>query len=363
MRIAIDGRAFSSPAGGVRRYVSELVRALLAFEPAPEIVVCGAEADAIVPEGTDRVEAAWSPRGNAGWSAVGLPLTLRRARFDVFHAPAYTAPLWGARPLVVTLHDVSYARHPEWYPHANDPMRRAFYRTSARRADRVMTDSTFSRREIEAAYGLRADRIDVVPLAASAIFTASPDVPREPFVLHVGDLHERRNLPMLLDAVIDLRRSQPAAAGCRLVLAGTDRGVLAQLTAAASKAGVPDALEYAGTPSDEALRDLYRRASVFAYPSRYEGFGLPVLEAMACGAPVVASSAGSVPEVTGDAAPCIDPDDARAWREAIVALIANPARRAMASGASLRRAAVFSWAETARLTLRAYERTVADRRR
>ena len=142
----------------------------------------------------------------------------------------------------------------------------------------------------------------MVPLAASAIFTASPDVPREPFVLHVGDLHERRNLPMLLDAVIDLRRSQPAAAGCRLVLAGTDRGVLAQLTAAASKAGVPDALEYAGTPSDEALRDLYRRASVFAYPSRYEGFGLPVLEAMACGAPVVASSAGSVPEVTGGGA-------------------------------------------------------------
>jgi len=358
MRLAIDGRAFSSPAGGVRRYVSELVRALLALEPAPDIVVCGAGVDAIVPDGTDRVEAAWSPPSNAGWAAVGLPLTLRRARFDVFHAPAYTAPLWGARPLVVTLHDVSYARHPEWYPHANDPMRRAFYRASARRANRVITDSSFSRREIEAAYGLRADRIDVVPLAASAIFTASPDVPREPFVLHVGDLHTRRNLPMLLDAVIDLRRSQPGAAGCRLVLAGTDRGLLAPLTAAAAKAGAPDALEYAGTPSDEALRDLYRRASVFAYPSRYEGFGLPVLEAMACGAPVVATSAGAVPEVTGDAAPCIDPDDARAWRDALVALITSPARRAMASDASVRRAAVFSWAETARLTRDTYARVV-----
>jgi alpha-1,3-rhamnosyl/mannosyltransferase len=290
----------------------------------------------------------------------GLPLSARRVPFDVFHAPAYTAPLWGVRPLVVTIHDVSYARHPEWYPYQRDPIRRAFYRASALRADRVLTDSAFSRQEIVAAYGIAAERIDVVPLGVGAQFTPAVWTRRDDFVLHVGDLHPRRNLPMLLDVVMALRRGDPRCASLRLVLAGVDRGVLDGLRRQA--AALPASLEYVGRPSDTALVDLYRRAAVFAYPSRYEGFGLPVLEAMACGAPIIAGRTGAVPEVVGDAGVLIDPEDRAAWQEALQAVLSDPARRARLSGAAVTRACDFTWERTARATLACYQRAVAARR-
>ena len=140
-------------------------------------------------------------------------------RLDVFHAPAYTAPLWGVHPQAVTIHDVSPVRKPEWDAYKNDPARRYFYRRSALAADRVLTDSHFSRTEITAAYGIPADRIDVVPLAAADVFTPGPFDPSklpagvvQPYALHVGDLQIRRNLSTALDAVLALsRRSGPGS--------------------------------------------------------------------------------------------------------------------------------------------------------
>src|SRR5205085_2591276 len=125
----------------------------------------------------------------------------------LIHAPAYTAPFLTRTPVVITIHDVSYERHPEWYPYRRDWLRRAFYRRSARAAVRVLTDSTFSAEEIAAAYSIPPERISVVPLGAAPAFApADPDIPIDlpaglstPFLLHVGDLHERRNLPMLVD--------------------------------------------------------------------------------------------------------------------------------------------------------------------
>jgi glycosyltransferase involved in cell wall biosynthesis len=324
--------------------------------PEVEVTAVGASLPSRLPSGVRRVPGGVSLPTNLGWSLTGLPLGVRHAACDVFHAPAYTAPLWGARPLVVTVHDVSYARHPEWYPYRIDPVRRAFYRASARRADRILTDSLFSRDEIAAAFGIDRDRIDVVPLGVSARFTPDPAVPREPFVLHVGDLHPRRNLAMLLDVVMGLRRTEPACAGLRLVLAGTDRGLLEALTRQAR--GDPGTLLHAGTPDDDQLIGWYRRAAVFAYPSRYEGFGLPPLEAMACGAPVLASTAGSVPEVVGDAACLLPVDDARGWSEAIRAVLANQAYAGELGGRGPARASQFTWQRTALGTVACYHRAV-----
>jgi len=356
LRIAIDGRAFASPAGGVRRYITELTRALTRLDATVELMALGIPDGAACPPEVRRVPAAPSLPTNVGWCLSGLPLTCRRAAFDVFHAPAYTAPLWGTGPLVLTIHDVSYARHPEWYPHARDPLRRAFYRASARHASRLITDSDFSRGEIHAAYGIPHERIDAIPLAAAGVFTPDATVRRGTSVLHVGDLHARRNLPALLDAVLALRRDDPRCAGAVLVLAGRDRGVLASLRAQAAHAGSPAALEYVGTPDDAALVGLYRSAGAFVYPSRYEGFGLPVLEAMACGAPVVASAAGAVPEVVGPAAIVVDPDDARGWVDAMRVLLSRPDLARERGEASLRRAAQFSWSRTAAATLDVYRR-------
>ena len=366
-RIGVDGRAFASPAGGVRRYVSELYGAMADLAPDVDLIAIGAPAEAALPRNATRRAATAFPT-NLGWTAASLPLAVRGAGLDVFHAPAYTAPLWGVHPQAVTIHDVSYERKPEWNAHRNDRFRRAFYRRAARAADRVITDSGFSRSEITAAYGIPPDRIAVVPLAAAGVFTpgvfAAERVPAgvvPPYVLHVGDLHVRRNLRTVLDAVIDLRR-QHAGPGPRprLVCAGVDRGIGAELSSAAAQD--PDALILTGVVPEETLINLYRGALLLAYPSLYEGFGLPVLEAMQCGAPVAIANAGSLPEVAGGAGLVLPPLDVRGWRDAIAAMWQEAGMRGRLRDAGLAQAARFSWARTAGGTLDVLRATAAERR-
>jgi O-antigen biosynthesis alpha-1,3-rhamnosyltransferase len=283
----------------------------------------------------------------------------------VFHAPAYTAPLWGVHPQVLTIHDVSYERRPEWNAYKNDRVRRAFYRRGARAADRIVTDSSFSRDEIVAAYGIAAERIAVVPLAASPFFSpgpfdaaAAPADVRQPYALHVGDLHVRRNLATALAAVLEMRAS---GAPLRLVCAGIDRGTGPALRAAA--AADPDALVLTGAITEAALRNLYRGAALLVYPSLYEGFGLPLLEAMQAGVPVVAAANASLPEVVGDAGVLVAPQDVRAWRDAIAAIWQDAAAQARWRDAGITRAARFSWARTAQETLAVFRRAAAEVRR
>jgi len=281
----------------------------------------------------------------------------------VFHAPSYTAPFAGPRPLVLTIHDVSYQRHPEWYPHRRDPLRRAFYRWSAATANRVITDSSFSKTEIVAAYGLSPDIVDVVPLAAACGFDAGgnsplPDGVASPYVLHVGDLHPRRNLEIAVRAVMALRRRDARYGRLQLVLAGVDRGVgpsLSQVDGGAAR----ESIRLLGAVHDETLGALYRGASALLYPSRYEGFGLPLLEAMACGTPVIAARASSIPEVTGEAAILLDPDDSEAWMCAIRSVLDSDATARRLGEAGRHRASLFSWRRTAEETLMVYERARA----
>ena len=207
-RIGVDGRAFSSPAGGVRRYVWEIYGALPAVAHDVDVIAIGAAPAEPLPPGVTPWPARDFPT-NLGWMALSIPLAVRQARLDVFHAPAYTAPLWGVHPQVVTIHDVSPVRKPEWDAYKNDPARRLFYRRSALAADRVITDSQFSRSEITAAYGIPTDRIDVVPLAAAEVFTPGAFDPAklpagvtQPYALHVGDLQVRRNLTTALQAIL-----------------------------------------------------------------------------------------------------------------------------------------------------------------
>jgi len=362
LRVGLDGRAFSSPAAGVRRYVNGLVPSLRALGVPLDLVVLGGS-PRDVPGGVAHVAEPRHPPTNLGWTLVGLPIAARRARIDLLHAPAYTAPVGIRTPVVVTIHDVSYERHPEWYPYRRDRLRRAFYRASARSAVRVVTDSAFSAAEIHAAYGIARDRIAVVPLGVVPRFASeatAANVPA-PFVLHVGDLHTRRNLPVVLDAVMALRRRGGAAAGLTLALAGVDRGMVADLHARAAAAGASEALAVLGIVSDARLDALYREAAVLVYPSLYEGFGLPVLEAMARGTPVVATRASSVPEVLGDAGVLLEPDDAAGWVASLDAIIGQPERRAALAEAGRTRAAAFTWERTARETYEVYLAALAAR--
>jgi alpha-1,3-rhamnosyl/mannosyltransferase len=320
-----------------------------------------------VPPGLVHIDEPPHPPTNLGWTIVGLPRAAARAGVHLIHAPAYTAPLWSGVPVVLTIHDVSYARHPEWYPYRRDRLRRAFYRRSASGAAQIITDSEFSAGEIRAAYGIAADRITVAPLGVSGDFAppAAGALPHElptgavpPFLLHVGDLHERRNLAVVVDALLEARRHFGILPALSLVLAGVDRGVGEGLCAIARDAGAPEAVRHLGAVEEHQLRMLYRSATALVYPSRYEGFGLPVLEAMASGTPVIGSRAASIPEVLGEAGILVDPEDTRGWTDAIVGVVNDEERRNVMTAAGLARAAEFTWARTARITLGVYRRAV-----
>jgi len=361
LRVGFDGRAFTSPAAGIRRYSTELVCALTSLGEPLEVVALGGDAGAI-PPGIERVPESAHPPTNAGWTLIGLPWTAARARVQVLHAPSYTAPFWAGIPVVLTIHDVSYELHPEWYPYRRDRLRRSFYRRSAKTAARVLTVSAFSASEISRAYGIPLECITVIPLGVHSTFGAGdPNLPLDlpanvvgPFLLHVGDLHERRNLTVVVDALLEARRHFGGAAALSLVLAGIDRGVADGLSAMAAEAGTPDAVVALGPVEERRLRALYRGALALVYPSLYEGFGLPLVEAMASGTPVLASHEASIPEVLGGAGVLLDPRDVSAWREAIIRLVNDEALRNDLRARGLARAATFSWQRTARLTLDAY---------
>lgn len=367
LRIGFDGRALASPAGGVRRYTRELFGALSRVNGL-SVTAIGAPAAVDLPDLVERVSAGASLPTNAGWMLSGLPRAARRAHLDVFHAPSYTAPVGGPRPVVLTIHDVCYERRPDWYPYRRDRLRRAFYRLSARSADRIVTDSEFSRREITAAYDIAPEAIDVVPLAAAPVFRPGPRLPLTcrfagPFVLHVGDLHPRRNLAMLARAVANAAGRATALRDLTLVLVGVDRGSGDELRALATPAGRNSPLiEFVVATDESELLGLYRSAAALVYPSRYEGFGLPLLEAMASGTPVLAANTSSIPEVTGAAAVLLDPDDHDAWSVEIERIFGDEPHRLRLREAGLQRAALFSWDRTARETAQVYRALVSPPR-
>jgi len=343
-----------------------LMPAMLELDEPIELIALGGSKDAL-PRGVAWVAEPSHPPTNAGWSVVGLPWAAAGAGVDLIHAPAYTAPLTARVPTVLTIHDVSYERHPEWYPYRRDWLRRAFYRRSARTAAHVVTDSRFSAAEITAAYGIPADRITVAPLGVSQEFVPNkagtrPELPpgvHPTFLLHVGDLHERRNLGIVVRSLIQARRQEPSLAPLSLVLAGVDRGAATELRSLAAAASMPDLVVCLGAVREDCLIGLYREAAALVYPSRYEGFGLPVLEAMACGTPVIASRAAAIPEVLGDAGILLDPDDASGWTRALMTVLRNGDLRSRLRAAGLARATEFTWPRTARLTLEAYRRVAA----
>ena len=367
LRIGIDGRAFASQAAGVRRYVNGLTRALLALGEPLAVVAIGGRDSSALPPGVGYVAESSHPPTNLGWTLIGLPLAARRAAVDVIHAPAYTAPFWSQVPVVLTIHDVSYELHPQWYPYRRDWARRAFYRRSAHIASHILTVSRFSASEIRLAYRIPPERMTVTPHGVDDTFTPAdlgclgelPTGVRQPYLLHVGDLHERRNLTMLVDAVLAARRDVGGVLpALSLVLAGADRGVGDAVSEIAAGAGAADAVVRLGSVSEERLRTLYRGAIALAYPSLYEGFGLPLVEAMACGTPVIASNTASIPEVLGGAGILVDPADGQAWTNAIVNVVNSEQTRGRLRTAGLRRAAEFTWERTAKLTLGAYRRVL-----
>jgi glycosyltransferase involved in cell wall biosynthesis len=344
--VTIDADVLGRERTGDETYVHNLLRELATLEHGLELAAVTRRPE-LVPDGIRPV--ALHARSQPIRMGSRLPLLLRRLGPELAHFLYVVPPAYRGRA-VVTVQDLSFERHPELM----GPRDRFFFRTfvppSVRRAERVLTGSEWTKSDLVERYTVREDKIVVTPYGVDPVFRPagwSRDAP--PYVLFVGGLEPRKNPVAALEAVA------LADSGLRLVVVGPTKRGRDEVQRAIARLGLQGRVELRGHVTREELAALYRGASCLVFPSRYEGFGLPVLEAMASGTPVVATRASSVPEVAGDAAILVDPGDAAMLAEGIERALADRERLRVAG---LERARSFSWAETARLTLDVYRELV-----
>lgn len=297
-----------------------------------------------------------------------VPSAARRAGAALLHAPHYTLPLFWSGPSVVTIHDLIHLRYPHFYPPGASLYARAVAGSAAKRARVVLADSAFTRDDVVERLGVPAAKVRVVHLAvpeglrapaAGAIeaFRAARALPAG-YVLYVGARKAHKNLELLLRAVA----AMPDATRPPLVLSGEPWAPGDGLATLATTLGVSRLVHFSGdTRDDAALSALYAGAALYAHPALCEGFGLPPLEAMACGTPVLSSDAGSLAEVLGDAAELLPPREPAAWAHAIERLLGDTARRAELVTRGHAQVARYSWTRAADETRAAYREACLER--
>ncbi len=362
MRFAVDAHAIGRNLTGNEVYVRSLLNAFATADPEADILayVTGAKAAQSVPPRFATRQIARNPFVRLGFD---LPRKLREDRPALLHVQ-YTAPLRCPVPTVVTVHDVSFLEHPEYFTWWRATQLRITVARSVRQAARVITISDFARRTVVEAYGVSPDRIQVIPAAANPFFRVSNRARavrrvealtglREPFVLTVGDLQPRKNHIRLIAAFARFIAQNPHSRH-HLVIAGKNTWFSDRIAEAIRNSGISHRIHRIGFVSDENLLELYNACDCFAFPSLYEGFGLPILEAMACGRAVVCSNRASIPEVAGEAGIPFNPADELAIAHALESVLLNPDRRARMERLGLHRAAQFTWRKAAEETLELY---------
>jgi glycosyltransferase involved in cell wall biosynthesis len=370
MRIGIDGFPLVAPRTGIGHYTFELARALAHMAPADYFELISPSASiSSLPEEPD---SGWPPNLlavspqstllNRRWWALGLPLYLRRAKLDIFHGTNYEAPLWNSGRTVVTIHDLSLLLHAD--KHEERLARRARRRLPlvARHASMIITATESVKREICEHLGVSADRVAVTPYAprrtllrvsqAQAAQTRRRLGVEDEFILFVGTIEPRKNLLTLVRAFTEVLRHTTFKP--QLVIAGRKGWLTEELDSLIERSGIGERLLLTGYICEASLAALYSSCRMCVYPSLYEGFGLPPLEAMACGAPVVTSNIQTIVETVGTAARLVSPTDAHAIALAIIELLRDETERRRLSLAGMERAAHFTWEKTAHLTLEVY---------
>ena len=376
MRIGIDVRELTGRPTGVGRYLAEV---LTAWAAAAEDAGAGHRfvlyGTAPLPGGLAsrlaglRYAMRVLPgRGGTAWEQRTLPRAAAGDSLDVFFAPAYTAPLRLRCPLALTIHDLSYFAHPEWFGWREGVRRRLLTRLSARRAQVVLTDTQFSRDEIRTHLGLPSSRIAVIPLGAGlpAVLTGaraesatSGRAVRERLVLFVGSVFNRRRVPDLIAAFRVVALRLPDA---KLEIIGENRTFPPQdLDALARASGAADRIRIRSYVAEEDLADAFTRASAFAFLSEYEGFGLPPLEALAAGIPPVVLDTPVAREVCGAAARYVAPGDVDGTAAALVELLESASARSRILAEAQSVLSRYAWPSTAARTMEAIEAAGAGR--
>jgi glycosyltransferase involved in cell wall biosynthesis len=332
MRVGIDVSSLALTRAGTARHIDSLLEAL-EHEPDVELRRYGLG-------GSSR---ALVPVRDIGWYLAALPARAKRDKADVLHCPTHRAPVSSPVPLVVTFHDLAVLRHPETFNRWTRTYSRHALPRVAKAARRLIAVSEFTKRELLDLLDVPAEKVHVIPNAVGPPFEPNGEAVSGDYVLAVSTLEPRKNLPRLLEAYRRARLN-----GLELLVAG-----------ARGWGGVRvegDGVRWLGEVGDAELAQLYRGASCVAYVSLYEGFGLPVLEAMACGAPVVAGRNEAAEEVAGDAAVLVDALDADAIAAGLTEAVG---RRAELRGLGLERAKAFDWRQVARATVEVYREAAA----
>lgn len=371
MKIAFDASTISTQ-GGPRTYVLGLLSALLQMDRQNEYVVFYNDASHLgrFPQARELVLPGKSPLARLWREHVLLPVACRRERVDLLHCPKSAIPFYSPCPTVVTLHDLIPLRHPETEKLAARIYWRLQIPVAARRSSYIITDSEHARQEIMADFLVAPERIKAIMLGFDPRMTAQLDpaataAVREKYelakgyILYVGTIQPRKNIDTLIEAYARLRAVRVDMP--KLVIVGRKGWLYDRLFARINELDLVDDIIFTGFVPDEELPHIYAGATLFVYLSYFEGFGLPPLEAMACGLPVVTSNATSLPEVVGDAGITVSPADVDAVVAAI-ALIMDDGEFARTLGSRGReRAKLFSWDEAARQTLEIYRQLAGNK--
>jgi len=374
MIIGIDYTAAARQGAGIGRYTRELISALLALESAHQYVIFaatgGLEPGTWEPQPGPNVHLRTLPLTDEWlarlWHRLRLPIPVEfvTGLLDVFYSPDFVLPpTRRATRTLLTVHDLSFMHYPEAFV---PPLRRYLERVVPRsiaRADLVLADSAHTRSDIVSLFNAPPDKVQVLYSGVHSRFCPEPapgererlreryNIGDQPYILSIGTVQPRKNYVRLIQAFAHLQTCKPA--NLQLLIGGGRGWLYQDIFAEAEKHG--DCVRLLGFVDDADLPALYRNAALFAFPSLYEGFGLPVLEAMACGLPVVCSNGSSLPEVAGDAALLVDPHDTGALAQAMARALEDADLRREMIERGFAQAGRFTWEQSARQLLAAFD--------
>ncbi len=362
MRFSVDAHAIGQHLTGNETYIRNLLNCFAVLDREADFVAYISRRDAFddVPDRFQKRRVAINPYLRLGYD---LPRRVAQDRPNLLHVQ-YTAPIRCAAPVVVSVHDVSFLEHPEYFTAFRALQLRLTVRRTVQSAACVLTPSQFSKHRILEAYQLEEQKVAVLPIGVSSAFhpvareaaqralPASLKVPY-PFILTVGDLQPRKNHLGLIRAFEELVQTYPQLPH-HLVVVGKESWYAPTVRTAAKRSSAHDRIHFTGFVDDDQLHRLYGACDLMVYPSFYEGFGLPILEAMACGRAVACSNTSAMPEVADSAAILFDPCSQRDFVSSMRDLLLNPELRLRMERLGAQRAAMFSWERTAAKTLDLY---------
>ena len=375
MRVALSGWFWNRPDTGSGQYLRQLLVRMAGLQDAPELLLLAPPEhlnDQVALSGVKALPLLAPPGawGKVWWEQVVLPNAVQPLKADLLHVPYWAPPFFAATPVVATVHDLIPLLLPAYRGGAAVQLYTAIVSRASRRADLLLTDSEASRADIIQHLGLPSVRVQSVPLAAEERYTPKPSADDERlldelglhpgYVLYLGGFDVRKNLSAVFGAFAQALRAMDDAL---LVIAGKlpeqDTAFAPDPRRLAREADLSMShVQFTGFVPEKHKPAIYRGARAFLYPSRYEGFGLPPLEALSCGVPVVASNAASLPEVVGDGGVLAAPDDVETMGRALHRLLTDEAFYDDLQVRALQQAAQFSWDATITETFKSYKRVV-----